>query len=332
MAVEVNAQQAGGPDGKYGLLSKDLIHMLKTYEIKYFREDKPVPFCGMEIHPIKVRDFEEFSHCTTCLTLNKNETPAGIRLSHLEFLITKIQSADVEESRLWSYRLQRLFEMCFQIKNGLRCKNCGRLITYDSKEFLDFSTKLNEMIAKEAGKLENLPLLICPDCGGTGFNEMIKITQDPNTKKAQLVVDGHTITKDDYNKLRQIILYQNFYDYVDESWVDPEIKKDHDEKLRLEQAKNDVHATIEKKVICLSIATNYKFDEIYEMPIRKFTMALATVDDLINYKIKKQAVMSGFVSLPKGEKIEHWIYKPNKDMYGDSYKSTDDVHSSVSVL
>ena len=92
--------------------------------------------------------------------------------------------------------------------------------------------------------------------------------------------------------------------------------------------KNDLHATIEKRVVCLSIATHYSFDEIFSMPIRKFNLALSTVDDLINYKIMKQSVMSGFVSLPKGQTIEHWIYKPNKDMYGD-YKSVDEVKDSL---
>ena len=127
------------------------------------------------------------------------------------------------------------------------------------------------------------------------------------------------------------MLYENFYDYADDSWVDPSLKKDHDERLRLEQQKNDLHASIEKKVVCLSIATHYSFAEIYDMSIRKFSLALATVDDLINYKIMKQSVMSGFVSLPKGQTIEHWIYKPNKDMYGDAYKTLDAVKEAASV-
>ena len=34
--------------------------------------------------------------------------------------------------------------------------------------------------------------------------------------------------------------------------------------------------------------------------------------------------MSGFVSWPKDHPIEHWIYKPDKDMFGDvHYKSLD---------
>lgn len=100
--------------------------------------------------------------------------------------------------------------------------------------------------------------------------------------------------------------------------------------MELERKNNDVHATIEKKVVCLSISTHYSIDEIWEMSIRHFTMALTAVDDLINYKIMRQAVSTGFVSLPKGQTIEHWIYKPEKDMYGNNYKDVGAIKDQVS--
>ena len=34
-------------------------------------------------------------------------------------------------------------------------------------------------------------------------------------------------------------------------------------------------------------------------------------------------MMGGMASFPKGFKLEHWLYKPEKDMYGDGYKTTD---------
>ena len=321
-------------DPKYGQLRKDIVDLLQRYEVEYFREDKPVPFNGLMIYPAQVRDFEVFSMCTSCLTLNKNETKEGIKMSHLDFLISKLQE-NTPEGQMWSYKLQKLFEIIFHIHNGLKCEKCGKILAYDSEFFINFVKEFEKFIQtnknQEVQPLEELqpPRLKCPECEGTEFQEMIKIIPDPSGKGSCLLVDGHQISKQDFNKLRQIILYQNFADYADDSWVDPEIKKDHDEKLRLEQMKNDLHASIEKKVVCLSIATNYKIDEIFNMPIRKFNLALSTVDDLINYKIMKQAVMSGFVSLPKGQTIEHWIYKPNKDMYGDAYKSVDEIKDSL---
>ena len=323
-------------NGKYGMLNKDIVELLQEYEYSYFREDKPIPFCGLTIYPIQVRDFEVFSHCASCFTLNKNEDPKGITMSHLDYLLSRTQLADQEEARLWSYKIHKIIELVFHLQNGLKCKKCGKIIAYSDQAFVDFANQLQEFATKQIENLEDEkeiapPLLTCPECGGTEFSEMFKAVKDESGKYS-LVIDGHTITKQDFNKLRQIVLYQNFYDYADESWIDPAVKRDHDEKMRLEQQRNDLHASIEKKVVCLSITTPYKIDEIYDMSIRHFTLALATVDDLINYKIMKQAVMGGFASLPKGKTIEHWIYKPNKDIYGDSYKSTDSVQEAVSNL
>ena len=319
------------PDNKYGLLPKDIVDLLREYEYSYFREDKPIPFCGLTIYPIVVRDFEVFSHCASCFTLNKNEDAKGIPVSHLDYLLSRMQLENKEEAQLWSYRVHKIFELIFHITNGLKYKKCGHLIAYSDPQFLEFARAIQRVIAGEIQEGEAPPSLKCPECEGIEFDEMIKVVKDDQNRNA-LIIDGHTINRRDFNKLRQIVLYQNFYDYADDSWVDPEIKRDHDERMRLEQQKNDVHASIEKKVVCLSIATHYTFAEIYDMTIRKFTMALATVDDLINYKITKQAVLSGFVSLPKGQTIEHWIYKPNKDMYGDFYRSTDSVTEAASNL
>jgi len=311
---------------KYKGLPQDIAEEIRGYETTYFKTDKPIPFCGLLIYPVTVEDYEIFSSCSTCLTLKKNEDPKGIVMSHLDYLISKTQ--DPQEGSLWSYKIQKLFEIIFHIKNGLKCKGCGQIIEYSSNEFKKFIHDIQE------AQQNNTPIqtLQCPGCKGEDFLEMIKIFKDETTNKYSLLIDGHIITKQDFDRLRQIILFQNFPDYQDDSWVDPEVKKDYEERVRLEAQKNDTHATIEKKIVCLSIATNYKFEDIYRMSIRKFTMALATVDDLINYKITRQAMMSGFVSFPKDYKPEHWIYKPDKDMYGDGYKSTDQVHNDMSNL
>ena len=323
-------------DDRYGSLDKDLVELLKNYEYTHFREDKPIPFCGLNIYPVQVRNYEEFASCCSCLTLNKNEDPNGVAMSHLDYLISKLKIEENNEGRIWSFKLQRLFELIFRIKNGLKCEHCGNIMEYTSPTYLEYKKKIADLIEQiqknpEAQNIET-PQLLCPECGGDKLSNMISIVQDPKTKKNAFSVDGHIINKNDFVKLRQIVLFQNYPDYADESDIDPEVKKDHDEKMRIQMANNDVHATIEKKVIGLSVATHYKPNEVYDMSIRRFTMSLSTVDDLINYKIMKQSVMSGFVSLPKGKTVEHWLYKPNKDIYGDSYKSTDQVQESVSNL
>ena len=320
--AEAKGQQQDNTPVKYRGVPKHIAEEINTDESLYFKEDLPVPFCGeLKFYPATVHDYESFSYCSQCLTLDKNQDKNGIRMSQLEYLYTKTQ-APGDEGSIWSYRIQKLFEIIFHIKNGIKCTKCGRVITYDSKEFRDYILKINEAQKND----EEPPKLVCPEegCGGHEFIEMMKFIEDPKTKKHVLCVDGQIINKEDYDRLRYIVLFQNFPDYRDDSWVDPVLKKDYEEKKRLERQNNDLYATIEKKIVALAISTHFSYEEIYKMTIRKFTMALMTVDDLINYKIMKTASMSGFVQWPKDKPIEHWLYKADKDLYGDnSYKSLD---------
>ena len=333
-------------DPKYGKLDKELVALLREYEVKYFREDKPVPFLpGLDIYPIPVRYFEEFANCSGCLSLNKNEDAKGIRMSHLEYLLNKV-TLPPPEGNIWAYKIYRLFELIFHLEPGYECDSCHTVMKYDSPEITKFNEEIQGFVKKiqeinekqqkgeltqediqKLGETLQEPHLKCPSCGNEKFNHIMKIVEDPQTHKLEFMIKGQKLDKKDFNKLRQIVLFQNYPDYVDDSWVDPDLRADRAEKLRLEQQMQDLHASIEQKVVCLSISTCYKFNEIYDMSIRKFTMALSKVDDLINYKLLKQAQYSGFSGLPKDFKVDHWIYKPNKDMYGDSYKSTDSIQA-----
>lgn len=329
-------------DDRYGGISSHIVELLKSYEYSYFREDKPIPFCGLLIYPATILQYEEFASCTACLTLNKNETVQGIRMSHLEYLLSKMQDKNnPEEARMWTWRLQRLLEIVFHIDNGIKCKKCGRVIKYSDRAYVDYTNKMSALFKKatehpeeikEEELTEDNTKFHCPECNSNELINMISIVEDEQTKKSALSVDGHIINKNDFDKLRQIVLFQNYPDYYDESNVDPEVKKDHDARLRIQQAQNDLHATIEQKITGLTAITHYSYEEASKLTIRRFTMTLSMAEDLLNYKIRKQAVMSGFVTLKKGETIEHWMYKPIKDIYGDSYKSTDQMEAEASNL
>lgn len=317
--------EGGYVDLKYKGIKPEIAAELQLYENQYFRENIPVPFCGLLIYPVEVRDYEALANCAECLTLNKNTTLDGLRMSHLDYLISKTD-AKSNEGSMWAWRLQTLCELVFHIKNGVKCAQCGHVIPYDSQEFRDYAAEVQKSMAD--GKAPTAPT--CPECKEhEHFIEMIKVRKPEGSKHYELVVDGNVISSADFDRLRQIILFQNYPDYRDDSWVDPALKADYEAKMELERKNNDLHATIEKKVVCLSITTSYKINEIYDMSIRHFTMALTAVDDLINYKLIKAASMSGFVELPKGFTVEHWIYKPEKDMYSGAYKSLDSFVSAA---
>ncbi len=288
------------------------------------------------VYPAMITEYEIFSSCSSVFTLNRKEDPVGLTMTNLGYLNYKMQNKEndkaKEEASFLSYSFQKICEIIFHITNGLKCVKCQHIMAYDSLEFSNYLKDIRDMAERiQKGDTENIvaPKLKCPECGEEKFTEMIKIVVDPNTKKPSLIIDGHVITSKDFDLLRQIVLYQNFPDYADDSWVDPAIREDYEAKMKLRQKKNDVHATLEKKMVALSISTGFSLKQIYEMTIRKFTMALGTVEDLINYKIEKTAASSGFIQLPKGQTIEHWIYKKDKDIYGDSYKDLEEVKTEV---
>lgn len=199
---------------KYKGIKPEIAAELQLYENQYFRLNKPIPFGKLFIYPAKVKDYEIFANCSACLTLNKNTSVEGIKMTHLEYLISKIQEQSNEGS-LWTYRLQRLFELVFRIQNGIKCKKCGTVIPYDSNEFRAYAKKVQENVQN------NLPPGD-PDCSKEGcdsheFIEMIKIVKDKTTDKFVLMVDGQTIDSKDFNRLRQIVLFQNYPDYRDDS-------------------------------------------------------------------------------------------------------------------
>lgn len=339
-----------GLDEKYKGVQESVARELAEDEIKYFREDLPVPFCGMNIYPAKVREYERFMDATSCLTLDKNISADGVGKTNLEFLISKTQVPDQKEAAMWSYRINSLLEICFHEKNGYKCPQCGHFVEIDSDEYNTLVQKKNEELQSlivqhpelfaDTGKvkeiLKGLASMKCPVCAEKESDPLkvptlyaMFVIRQNEAGKLELVIDNkNVISSKDFNRFRYIVLFQNFPDYRDESWVDPALRADHQAKLEIESKRNNLHASLERKVVALSINSNYKISEIYDMPIRKFTLALSLVNELIDYKIMKTAATSGFVKLEKGQKIEHWLYKDDKDMYGD-YKSLDSVTSAM---
>lgn len=294
---------------KEGMPQKDrkILEEIKILEETYFTFDEPVPFCGMKIYPVTVRDYTTFLIVSDCFLLNKNESGEGLRMNHLDFLLSKLTNK--EDGRMWSGKFSRLIELIFHIQNGMKCEKCGKVITFD-----EYVAQLQALNAgkKEGNTLENVKC----ECGGD-LHEMIHFRTDEKTKKRQLIVDGHTIAPKDYDLLRKIAIYQNMPDYHDDSWVHPEIKADQAKKNEILSRKDGPNvANLERKIVCVAAKSAYKIDEIYDMTMRKFIMLLGVIDDAITYETTRVGLMTGLVS-HKGP-IDHWVYKKDKGMYGSA--------------
>lgn len=280
-------------------LPKEIVDELQYLDEAYFPFDKPVPFVGnLELHPVNVKYHDEFLACTACMTLNRMDDPEGLRYSNIGYLIHKME--DEKEGPMWSRYFSRLCELVFDIKNGIKCKKCGKVMSFN-----DFFAGIKEK--KEAFTCE---------CGSVDFMEVIGIRENKETKKKELHIDGNFLTNKDFDRMRQIVMYQNLPDYKDDSWVDIEVRKDQEETRKLKAKASKVgSASLERKMVCMAVKTGFFLDDIYKLSIRKFLMMFSAMDDLINYETARIGLMTGMVS--SKEPLEHWIFKNEEDdIYG----------------
>lgn len=290
-------------------IDKEIKEEAEFLRDKYFTYDLPVPFKGLTLYPVTVKDYNEFLTSSACLTLNKNDDPKGIAMTHIDYLLSKMQ--DEKEGALWALRFTTIVELCLHIKSGLKCPKCGKFMSFE-----DFYAKY------EDASIENKNNILLCECGEK-FVETVRFKEDAN-KKRVFVFDGVEITSQDFNKLKKYIMYQNLPDYKDDSWVDKAIRDDQAARAEI-KSRDSGSATLERKIIGVCANTNWTIEEVCSLSIRKFLMLLGMIDDIMNYKITRTGLMSGFASLPKGQSIEHWLYKKEEGMYGkavdaDAYK------------
>ena len=289
---------------------KKILEEVDYFRDKYFTYDLPVPFGRLTLYPVSIKDYNEFLSSSACLTLNKNDDIAGIRMTNIDYLLSKMQ--DEKEGPMWSLRFTKIIELCFHIKSGLKCPKCGKFMSFE-----EFYIKY-----EDESIIDKNSILNC-ECGSK-YQETIKFKENEKGKKI-FVFDGIEVDNQTFNKLRKYIMYQNLPDYKDDSWVDKAIRDDQAAKNEL-KSRGSGTASLERKIIGVCVNTHWKIEEVMNMTIRKFLMVLGMVDDIMNYTITRTGLMSGFASLPKGETVEHWLYKKDEGLYGkamdmDTYTS-----------
>ena len=282
---------------------KKILEEVEYLRDKYFTYDEPVPFCGLYLYPVSVRNYNEFMTSNACLLLNKNDDPMGIKLTHLDYLLSKI--SDGKEGVLWSMRFSKIIELCFHILPGMKCSKCGKYIPYDQ-----FFTEERVKLYQEGTDEDRKRFFDC-DCGEGKMVASLDQKKDEKSNKTVLLIDGHEIDYVNFNKMRKYILYQNLPDFKDDSWADKAIRDDQAKRAEI-LSKDSGKASLERKMLCVVASTGIDISKIYDMSIRKFIALLGVINDYTEYKATKVGLMSGMVSLKKGQKIDHWIYTKEK--------------------
>ena len=146
----------------------------------------------------------------------------------------------------------------------------------------------------------------CKKCG-SNMREIISIKNEGNIKK--LSIKNTDISPKDFDELKALVSRQNILDYDGDKYVDPDLKEELEIKARL-QNKNYTSPSLEKQMVCVCAGTGYTLKELKEIPLRKLTLLLKTVDSKANYYAQVQGAYSGMVKFKEDPK--HWIFGDNK--------------------
>ena len=308
------------------MISEQLQKKLDLWEKCYFSLDEAVPFKdNLKVYPVLVKDYYKFYSCFPCLTMDKNtkmvigedgrpvkvSNPKGIGMSYLGYLIESMQEGEIGAAL--TSQLIGLIELVFHEKNGFFCPNCGEEILFEEiKNELDSITKT---IMESKGTKEQVDIakieyfkekMKCKKCG-SNMREIISIKNEGNIKK--LSIKNTDISPKDFDELKALVSRQNILDYDGDKYVDPDLKEELEIKARL-QNKNYTSPSLEKQMVCVCAGTGYTLKELKEIPLRKLTLLLKTVDSKANYYAQVQGAYSGMVKFKQDP--SHWIFGDNK--------------------
>ena len=319
------------------MISEQLQKKLDLWEKCYFSLDEAVPFKdNLKVYPVLVKDYYKFYSCFPCLTMDKNtkmvlndegkpikvSNPKGIGMSYLGYLIESMQEGEIGAAL--TSQLIGLIELVFHEKNGFFCPNCGEVILFEEiKNELDNITKT---IMESKGTKEQIDIakieyfkekMKCKKCG-SNMREIISIKNEGNIKK--LSIKNTDISPKDFDELKALVSRQNILDYDGDKYVDPDLKEELEIKARL-QNKNYTSPSLEKQMVCVCAGTGYTLKELKEIPLRKLTLLLKTVDSKANYYAQVQGAYSGMVKFKEDPK--HWIFGDNKRDISQEFTSLD---------
>lgn len=130
-------------------------------------------------------------------------------------------------------------------------------------------------------------------------------------KKIYIEIEGNKINKKDFDTLRKIILCMNIPEYNDD-YINPDLKADLELYNKVKNSGKN-YVTFEKEMMATSVISGTSFNELLNMSIRKYFILKEMQQKILEYKINRQAEMSGFVEFK--EPIPHYLEEQKKDMF-----------------
>ena len=319
------------------MISEQLQKKLDLWEQCYFSLDDPVPFKdNLLVYPVLVKDYYKFYSCFPCMNMDKNtkmsidengrpikiSNPQGIGMSYLAYLISMMEDKDFGPNI--TSQVIGLMELIFHIENGFFCTGCGDVINF--KEIKDNLIEIEKQAKADKKTKEEINIIQleylnkiskCDKCGGIR-REIISIKNEGNIKKLSIL--NTDISPKDFDELKALVSRQNILDYDGDKYIDPDLKAELEIKARL-QNKDYTSPSLEKQMVCVCAGTGYTLKELREIPLRKLTLLLKTVDAKASYYAQIQGAYSGMVKFK--EEPKHWIFGDNKKDISKEFTSLD---------
>lgn len=134
--------------------------------------------------------------------------------------------------------------------------------------------------------------------------------------KFKLKINNIIIDSKDFDEIKRIILYQNFYDFDDTPMSD-DFKKVVDDYYKLKYKRIKMPSIEDKKDVIM-FKTSYTSEQISNMTYRRF--------ERLFYKIVAEddyMVGAMFKTAGNKEPLEHWVYKDKKNRYSEIFSDSD---------
>lgn len=272
---------------------------IAEYVERYRTFDEPVPFKGLLIYPIKVKDYYKFTSCIDVLKIEKNKIPDVqiIQMSYLTFLLGLII-----ESEEYRVHFVEVCKLCFKLNQDVNA-------TYDK-------FTLGQILYHED---EDIGIYFI-----NGYD--IKFVTSGNI--TTLSINGNDLSSKDFDELIDIICYLNFPDY-DTVEMSEDFKRVMEEYYALKN-RNVKPPTLEEEIIAIMGQTGMSKAQIKEETI--YTLQgmvdsiICKVDYIVQHIYRSQAVTDK--KLPD---IEHWVIKSNKDKYADIFADLEEYKQNFQI-
>ena len=69
---------------------QEILDDIDSFKDRYFVSDEPIPFCGLKLYPVKMKNYVEYLSLTSSLTMHLLDDPRYAIYSQLEYLLIKM--------------------------------------------------------------------------------------------------------------------------------------------------------------------------------------------------------------------------------------------------